>query len=177
MSRPVTVCFYGPESTGKTELAQKLSVKYGCEWVPEIARELITTNNFTRDEIIKIGRLQTKRILGGQQHARRLLICDTDVITTQIYSQVYLGLVPDELYAFEKQVTYDHYFLFDIDVPWVADGLRDLSERRSEMFTLFQQALDSRRLPYTTIRGVYLQREDAAIKKIDELLRANYRTR
>ena len=33
------VVLYGPESTGKTTLAKKLSTHYNVPWVPEIARD------------------------------------------------------------------------------------------------------------------------------------------
>jgi HTH-type transcriptional repressor of NAD biosynthesis genes len=59
----------------------------------------------------------------------------------------------------EKRVTYDYYFLFDTDVPWVADGLRDLGEKRGEMFRVFKSELDKRGLKYELVRGDYTSRE------------------
>src|SRR6185503_8746598 len=91
------VCFYGPESTGKSFMAKKMAEKYKTEFVPEVARELITSNNFNREDIIIIGRAQTERIFQRARKATKILFCDTDLITTQIYSRQYLKVVPPVL--------------------------------------------------------------------------------
>jgi HTH-type transcriptional repressor of NAD biosynthesis genes len=164
------LCFYGPESTGKSTLAIRMAEKFNTEFVPEVARELITSNDFTLDDIIRIGNAQTQRVLEKTKTANRILFCDTDLITTQIYSQHYLGEVPSVLYELEKQITYHQYFLFDIDVPWVADGLRDLGERRKEMFSLFAAGLTSRGIDFVTLSGAYEAREQTLIDFLEALL-------
>lgn len=164
-------CLYGPESTGKSVMAETLAKDYNTVWVPEVAREIITSNHFNREDIIEIGRAQTERIFQLKQRANKLLICDTDVITTQIYSRHYLKVVPPVLYQMENMVQYDHYFLFDIDVPWVADGMRDLSEQRKEMFNIFKLELDRRRIAYTLVQGNWEERLECVKRKIDECLK------
>lgn len=163
-------CLYGPESTGKSVMADALAKHYQTVWVSEVAREIVSSNHFNREDIIEIGRAQTERIFQLKQKANRLLICDTDAITTQIYSRHYLKVVPPVLYQMENMIQYDHYFLFDIDVPWVADGMRDLKEKRQEMFNIFKQELDRRRIIYTTVRGTWEERLNIVKKKIDECL-------
>ncbi|MBY0436458.1 MAG: AAA family ATPase [Cyclobacteriaceae bacterium] len=153
------ICFYGPESTGKSTLAEKLARDFDTEFVPEVSREFITSNDFTIEDILKIGQAQTQRVLQKLQTANKFLFCDTDLITTQIYCRHYLHQVPTALSEWEKQITYDKYLLFDIDVAWVADGLRDLGHRRQEMFDVFKHELDIRKLPFTLISGNYQQRE------------------
>ncbi len=161
------ICFYGPESTGKSTLTRKMAERFDTEWVPEVARELLITNDFNIDQIITIGRMQTERIFQKLQTANKLLMCDTDLITTQIYSKHYLGVVPDILVEYEKTVSYDHYFLLDIDVPWIADGLRDLPHMRSEMMSIFRDELEKRKISYTLVRG---EREVTVIPIIEKIL-------
>lgn len=163
------ICFYGAESTGKSTMAKKMAERYQTEFVPEVAREIISSNEFTVDDIIKIGHAQTQRIVDKAKTANKLLFCDTDVITTQIYSQIYLKQIPDVLYELEKQVRYDQYFLFDTDVPWVEDGLRDLGDKREVMFEKFKHELDKRKIDYLLVSGNYEQREQFIIEKIKEL--------
>ncbi len=170
MSEVKLFCLFGPESTGKSVMADTLAKHYNTVWVPEVAREMITSNHFSREDIIEIGRAQTERIFQLKQKANKLLICDTDVITTQIYSRHYLKVVPPVLFQMENMVRYDHYFLFDIDVPWVADGMRDLSNKREEMFKIFKQELDRRRISYTMVRGTWQERLHIVRQKIDEFL-------
>ena len=166
------ICFYGPESTGKSVMAKRLAERYQTAFVPEVAREVITSNNFNREDIIAIGRKQTERIFQQGRKANKILFCDTDLITTQIYSRHYLGVVPPVLYEFEKMVHYDQYFLFDIDVPWVSDGLRDIGEemKRREMFLLFKQELERRNIDYLLVRGTWEEREKMIVDFCDQLI-------
>ncbi|NJM25940.1 MAG: AAA family ATPase [Bacteroidia bacterium] len=164
------VCLYGPESTGKSTLAQWLAVCFDTEFVPEVAREMISSNEFTLEDIERIGHAQTMRVLSKTKTANKILFCDTDVITTQIYSRHYLHAVPDVLYTLEKQVHYHHYFLFDVDVPWVADGLRDLGNRRKDMFDAFRNELVSRNISFTLVTGDYAEREKVVIQVCRQLL-------
>jgi HTH-type transcriptional repressor of NAD biosynthesis genes len=167
----IKVCFYGPESTGKSLLAEKLARIYQTEFVPEVAREFITSNDFSVDDIIRIGREQTLRVRQKEMTANRILFCDTDLITTQIYSKEYLGVVPEVLFTLEKEIQYDQYFLFDTDVPWVADGLRDLSGKRSQMYGVFRDELTKRRIGYVLVNGGYEERENTVRSEIDRLLK------
>ena len=167
------VCFYGPESTGKTTMAKHLAEIYQTEYVPEVSREMITSNAFTVEDIVRIGVAQTQRILEKTKTANKILFCDTDLITTQIYSAHYLHQVPPALHDLEKQITFDLYFLFDIDLPWVSDGLRDLGEKRREMFEFFKSELEQRKIPFVQVDGNYEEREKCIRGKIDQLLKIN----
>ncbi|MFC3559997.1 AAA family ATPase [Pedobacter jamesrossensis] len=164
------ICFYGPESTGKSTLTEKMALLYKTEFVPEVARELITSNDISVDDIIKIGKAQTQRILEKTLIANKILFCDTDVITTQIYSQHYLQYIPEILFELEAQIKYDLYFLLNIDVAWVEDDLRDMGDRRKEMYAIFKNELDKRSIKYIEIRGDYQQRELMVKTIIDEML-------
>jgi HTH-type transcriptional repressor of NAD biosynthesis genes len=166
------VCFFGPESTGKSFMAKKLAEKYETEFVPEVARELITSNHFTREDIINIGRVQTERIFQKARKANKFLFCDTDLITTQIYSRHYLKVVPPVLYELEKMVTYHLYFLFDIDVPWEKDGLRDLGSdnQRKAMYEIFKSELIRRNMPFINVHGDWAEREQIIVDELTKLL-------
>jgi len=164
------ICFYGSESTGKSTMAKRMAAIYKTEFVPEVARELITSNDFTAEDIIHIGHAQTQRVIDKSKKANKILFCDTDVITTQIYSYHYLKVIPPVLYDLEKQIHYDQYFLFDIDVVWVADDLRDLGSQRSEMYEVFKRELDKRKISYLKVQGSYEERERFIQSVIDPML-------
>ena len=171
MESILKVCFNGPESTGKTAMAKKMAEKYKTEFVPEVAREFITTNTFNREDIIMIGRAQTERIFQKARKANRILFCDTDLITTEIYSRHYLKVVPPILYELEKMIEFDLYFLFDIDVPWVSDGLRDLGnqQQREAMYATFKGELDRRNIPYIKVQGDWDEREKIVVSALQKL--------
>jgi len=164
------ICFFGAESTGKSTMAMRMAGYYHTEFVPEVAREMLITNDFTVADIINIGNAHHHRVEEKLKTANKLLFCDTDVITTQIYSRHYLNEVPDVLFAWEAKVKYDLYLFMDIDVPWVEDGLRDLGHRREEMRNIFKRALDERNIPYVVVRGDFQQREAIVHQAIDRLL-------
>jgi HTH-type transcriptional repressor of NAD biosynthesis genes len=164
------ICLFGPESTGKSTLAKRLAEAYHTGYVPEVAREVITSNDFSVEDIIHIGHGQTQRIIEKEKTADKLLFCDTDLITTQIYSQYYLHQVPPVLYELERKVKYDFYFLLNNDVPWVADGLRDLRDNREFMFSRFKSALEERKISFVEVGGDYIERERFIRDQIDRLL-------
>ena len=152
-------------------MARRMAKHYHTVFVPEVAREMVTSNQFTEEEIVRIGEAQTQRVLEQAKIANLILFCDSDLITTQIYAEIYLKKVPEALIDLEKKIKYDQYLLFDIDIPWVADGLRDLGERRSEMMEVFRNKLESRKIPYTLISGSLEQRERVIISVVDNLLK------
>ena len=166
------ICFYGPESTGKSTMARHMAEIYKTEFVPEVSREIVSSNNFTVEDIIKIGHAQTERTLEKTKTANKILFCDTDLITTQIYCRHYLKNIPPILFELEKQIKYDLYFLFEPDVPWVADGLRDIGDRekRIEMFEVFKGELDKRSISYISVTGSWEERAEIIKKEVDKLL-------
>ncbi|GAB4045786.1 hypothetical protein GCM10028810_21100 [Spirosoma litoris] len=70
----------------------------------------------------------------------------------------------------EQQVHYDVYALLDIDVPWIADGLRDQRHRRAEMLARFRAELDRRKLPYLLVSASYPERFITLKNMADKLL-------
>ena len=151
-------------------MALRMAARFQTISIPEVAREFISTNQFTAEDIVRIGYAQADRIRQGTLVANKILFCDTDLITTQIYSRIYLYVVPEVLYELEKKVSIDYYFLFDVDVPWVADGLRDLGERRKELMELFSSNLDQRGIKYCLISGTYSHREIRVIEAVNDIL-------
>ncbi len=161
------LCFYGPESTGKTVMAQRMAEIFDTDYVPEVAREMISSNDFSVGDIISIGNAQTARIFQKIKTANRILFCDTDLITTQIYSQEYLHEIPEILFDLEKRVQYDQYFFFHPDVPWVPDGLRDLGHKRKDMAVTFRSELEKRKIRFTEVKGTYEEREKFLIDYVN----------
>jgi HTH-type transcriptional regulator, transcriptional repressor of NAD biosynthesis genes len=165
------ICFYGPESTGKSTMAIKMAEHYQTDYVPEAARHLLQSNDFGEKEIIAIGQLQDQWLQEKLKTANKLLFCDTDAITTSIYSQIYLNTLPPVIGELEKKTVYDHYFLLDIDTPWVADPLRDQGHRRKEMMEIFERELIKRNIAYTVISGNYPEREQKVIHWVDQMVK------
>lgn len=165
------VCF-GPESTGKTTLARRLADHYGTAWVPEWARGHLDPRGgrCTAADIplIALGQAASEDALA--RRAERVLICDTDALTTTIWSQVYFGGVPDAVADLARRRRHDLYLLLDIDVPWVDDAQRDLPHRRREFLDRCRAALEAHDRPYVLISGGWDERFQRAVAAIDTLL-------
>lgn len=177
-SNCIKVVLFGPESTGKTTLSRQLARHYNSVWVPEYARDYLQEkwNNErktceTKDLIpIAIGQMKIENKLA--QKTNSVLICDTDLLETKVYSEAYYSGTCDPIldkYAVENK--YDLYLLTYIDVPWEEDELRDKPHEREKMFKAFESALIKYNKPYVLLKGSKKQRLDVAVKHIDELLR------
>jgi NadR type nicotinamide-nucleotide adenylyltransferase len=173
----VKVVLFGPESTGKTTLAKMLAEHYKTVWVPEFARDYLQ-EKFDRTQIIceysdllpiAQGQMQLENELAVT--ANRVLVCDTDLLETMVYSQQYYdGKVDPLLEKYAQLNTYDLYLLTDIDVPWELDDLRDRPHKREEMFRAFEKALIDFDRHYILLSGSKEQRMEKAIIHIDKLL-------
>ena len=168
---PLRVCLYGPESVGKTTMARQLAHHYQTVYVPEAGRDLFMSNDLTSDDYARIALAQTAAVNRATGLANRVLICDTDLITTQLYATIYGATHPAVLTELAAQERFDAYFLLNTDVPWVADGLRILGHRRPEIYALFEAALVERGIRYVVVSGAdYAERLATVIAEIDRLL-------
>ncbi|MEZ7893819.1 MAG: ATP-binding protein, partial [Polaribacter sp.] len=144
----VKIVLFGPESTGKTTLSKQLARHYNTVWTPEFAREYLQKkwNNerktCEKEDLlpIAIGQMNLENKLGRK--ADKLLICDTDLLETKVYSEEFYGGTVDlKLSEAVDKNKYDLYLLTYIDTPWEEDDLRDRPEQRLEMFTAFENTL------------------------------------
>ena len=61
----------------------------------------------------------------------------------------------------------DLYLLLDVDVPWVADLVRDSGATRDSLHELFGRVLDEFGATVRTIAGAWDERLRRAVKAID----------
>jgi len=173
----IKVVLFGPESTGKTTLSKQIARYYNSVWVPEYAREYLQ-NKWNNDrktceptDLLPIAEGQIKLENELAHKTDSVLICDTDLLETKVYSEAYyLGTCDPILEKYALENTYDLYFLTYIDTPWEADDLRDKPEHREEMFNAFQEALIKNNRPYVLLKGNKKERLDIAIKHINKLI-------
>ncbi|MEJ6623382.1 MAG: ATP-binding protein [Flavobacteriaceae bacterium] len=176
-SKLIKVVLFGPESTGKTTLSEQLARHYNTVWTPEFAREYLQEKwNEERKTCepkdllpIAAGQMALENRLSKK--ATDLLICDTDLLETKVYSEAYyIGYCDPVLEKYALENTYDLYFLTYIDVPWEADDLRDKLTAREEMFAYFKNTLDKYHRPYVLLKGDKKTRLATAVAQIDALL-------
>lgn len=176
----VKVVLYGPESTGKTTLSRQLARHYNSVWVPEYAREYLQKKwNDQRKtcephDLLPIAKGQIRLENELAQKTDSVLICDTDLLETKVYSEAYYaGTCDPILHKYAVENSYDLYFLTYIDVPWEKDDLRDKPREREYMFKAFETALITYNKPYILLKGNKHERLKKAIHHIDQLLKWN----
>lgn len=172
----VKIVLFGPESTGKTTLSKQLARHYNTVWAPEYAREYLQKkwNNHrktceAKDLIpIAIGQMKLENKLAKK--ADRILICDTDLLETKVYSEEFYGFVDQDLNEAAKINNYDLYLLTYIDTPWEEDDLRDRPKQRLRMFTAFEEALQKNNKPYLLLKGNKEDRFKKAAETINTII-------
>jgi len=172
----IKVVIFGPESTGKTTISNQLARHYHTVWAPEFARNYLQDkwNNERKtcehaDLLpIAIGQMALENDLAKK--ANEILICDTDILETKVYSETYYGgFVDNNLEKHALKNTYDLYFLTYIDVPWEEDDLRDRPGMRLEMFNAFKETLDKYNRPYILLKGDKHTRLKTAVNALEKL--------
>ncbi len=164
------VCLIGPECTGKTTLAARLSAELDAPWVPEFARPYAerVQRPLTFEDVDPIARGQIALEDGAVSDG--LLILDTDLISTVVYSRHYYGTCPEWIARDAGERRADLYLLADIDgVPWSEDPVRDSAEARGELFGAFRTALRSYRANVVPLTGSWDARFVAAVAAIRPL--------
>ncbi|HEX9650465.1 MAG TPA: ATP-binding protein [Cyclobacteriaceae bacterium] len=171
-SKARRVVVIGPESTGKSTLAASLATHYETIWVPEYAREFIDRLNreYVEKDLLDIAKGQIASEVNLESKAKRILICDTNLIVLKIWSEYKYGACNPEILKLINKRTYDLYLLTSVDVPWSDDPQREHPHLRDFFYTAYKNELIARNLPYVEISGEFYERKKRAIEAIDSLL-------
>ena len=174
----IKVVLFGPESTGKTTLARELAAHYNTAWVPEYARDYLQDKwdkekkTCEPKDLLPIAEGQIKLENSLTKKANEVLICDTDLLETKVYSEAYyLGYCDPVLETYALKNTYDIYFLTYIDIPWEKDDLRDKPNDRERMFLYFKDTLEKYNRNFIILKGDKKTRLTTAKNYINQLLR------
>ena len=171
------IVLYGPESTGKTTLAESLAKYYKTIWVPEWARAYLQKKWDKKKETCSMKDLsviikkQIKSQKKNEKKANELMFCDTNFLVTKVWAKThYDGYCPPEVNDLIKKEIYDLYLLTAIDIPWIKDDLRDSPHRRKEMFFAFEEELKKYNFPYIYLNGDFEKRMKTTINYLSKLL-------
>lgn len=117
--------------------------------------------------------LEDTHIAAAITRGDTLLLQDTDLVSTVVYCHHYFGRCPEfiEQAAIARRPT--HYLLLEIDVPWIADGMRDREEQRDEVQTLFRSTLARFDASVTVVQGTWKERFATATALIDSFTNAH----
>jgi nicotinamide mononucleotide transporter len=171
----IRVVVIGPECIGKTTLARDLAGHFDVPWVPEFARAFAerVRRPVRFDDVDAIGRGQRAAEDRARRRGLALLVLDTDLVSTCVYSRHYYGSCPSWIEEEARARLADLYLLLATDVPWVPEGyLREQPERRDELYGSFKRTLEQWGARVVEVRGPWADRRAAAIAAIEARLAA-----
>ncbi|CAN5456660.1 hypothetical protein BH09PSE4_BH09PSE4_17080 [soil metagenome] len=150
-----SICLHGPESTGKSTMAPRLAKHFDSVSIAEFGRTYCETygTDLNMADLVTIARVQDGKARAALAGTRFPVILDTDPLMTAVWADMLFGRRDpyfDEWHAFA-----DLYLLFDIDLPWIADGTRFFGsrERREEFFDRTKAELVRRDVPWKLVTG------------------------
>lgn len=167
----------GPESSGKTTLAEGLAEALQTPWTPEFARFYVAAlpRPYRRADLPAIARGQAAWEQWYAAQAGRLLICDTDWTVLDVWDRYRF---PHETPRFDfknymlnggDQQVKSVYLLCAPDIPWAPDPLREHPQERGILFEHYRQLLENEGAAYHVMRGNYDARLANALQIIQNL--------
>ena len=187
------IVIIGPESTGKSTLCEQLAAHYHTDWVPEFAREYLTTHGtaYRYEDLLTIAKGQIaledrmadqllashgpaprQSVQSGQTTRDKLLFIDTDLYVMKVWSEFVFGKC--DAWVLEQILVrqYDGYLLCRTDLPWMADELREYPDpvTREKLFHIYKDCLINQNTPWSEIGGQAGQRLEEAIRAVDKLI-------
>ncbi|RDE06981.1 AAA family ATPase [Sphingomonas aracearum] len=152
---PRTICLHGPESTGKSTVGPVLAARLGGGYLGEYGRDYAEAEgtDFTMDDLLAIARTHHAQIAAALAGGADPLVLDTDPLMTAVWADMLFGR--RDPWFDDWHDTADLYLLFDIDLPWVADGTRlfGTAELRQKFFDLSRAELERRGVRWAMVRG------------------------
>jgi len=169
---PRRIVVTGPESTGKSAIAQRLARDLGLPMAPEYARVYLETHGprYDYDLLLRLSRGH----LDFQRHhvdpAAALGIFDTDLINYKVWCEVAYGACHPDILAAMAGETGHRYLLCAPDLPWEWDPLREHPGDRPMLFERHRAEIERLGRPYRVVTGQGEDRFRRAAAAVTELL-------
>ncbi|MHB1298023.1 MAG: AAA family ATPase [Gemmatimonadaceae bacterium] len=193
---PHRIVLIGPEASGKTTLARELAAAFDAPWTPEAARIFAESwpEPLSAATVAPIARLSMRFedeavaamaeaegaavaadanvavAAAATVRAPRLLVRDTDLVSTVVYARHYYGTVDDWIVTEARARRASLYLLCHPDLPWFPDGVRDRPLQRLALLEDFRAELLSMDARVADITGAGEERRLAAQGAIESFL-------
>jgi len=166
------IAVVGPESTGKSVLAEQLAVHYGSPWVPEYARTYVEqlSRPYHFDDICHIARKQIEQeTVFETDNPAPYVFFDTDLIITKVWLAYRYQQIPAFIEDRLKTGFFDLYLLCEPDLPWEPDSVREHGHDRDFFFEWYKTEIENLNKPYVCINGTGNTRIRNAINSINNI--------
>lgn len=145
----------GPESTGKTWLSVRLAQHFGCEFIPEIARDYLEEHGsqYTYQDVLSIAKKQIEQEEQALARGGDYLFLDTDLIITKIWLKLKYGRVPGWIDDNIAQTPRFLHLMCYPDLLWEPDPLRENPDIRIELLEMYLTEIKNFGFAYSIIKG------------------------
>jgi NadR type nicotinamide-nucleotide adenylyltransferase len=170
-SKVIKIAIVGPESTGKSVLSEQLAQYFGTVFVPEYAREYFADRPIEDHTLEDLTTIYQKQIQWEHEmikQANRFLICDTNLISGKVWSDVVFKKAPQFILDHVKHTDHDLHLLCDIDLPWVPDAQRRNEYNRKQIMQMHVDELKKLDAKFELISGTGEARLKNAIAAIEK---------
>jgi NadR type nicotinamide-nucleotide adenylyltransferase len=147
----------GPESTGKTTLAEELAQRLNATLIPEYARSYIENLDrpytFSDVEMIAKHQMDEEGKFSGEGEDG-ILLMDTWLIITKVWFEVVFGRVPGWIEEQISKADVDLFLVCAPDIPWVADPVRENGgEMRLKLFDRYINEIKAHGFAFEIVTG------------------------
>lgn len=171
-NQPKIIVVTGAESTGKSTLTEALAAHFNVPFIPEIARNVVEQlqHKYTYSDVETIARKQIELLNGLKTGNHRFLFADTWLIVTKIWFDVVFQKEPDWLDAEIRNTKIDLFLVCDIDIPWVADPVRENGGEMREILHLkYIDTISAYNFKYKLVTGNNEIRTQNALRFLNEM--------
>ncbi|MFM7629661.1 MAG: AAA family ATPase [Algoriphagus sp.] len=170
MEKPKRILILGPESSGKSTLAEALAQHFQEPWVPEVARQYLQDLNrpYDFEDLLHLGKQQMHLEDEQASKAKSYLFCDSDLRVIQVWSQHRFGKIDPWVHEELGRRTYDLILLCAPDLPWQADPLREHPDQeiRQQFFEIYKELSQASGFPWVLISGDTAERLSIGIQAV-----------
>jgi NadR type nicotinamide-nucleotide adenylyltransferase len=167
------IAIVGAESTGKTDLCERLASHFKTAWVPEYARDYFNHSdiyNYTLNDLEQIAIKQVELEEEQAKKANGLLFCDTALITLKIWAELEFGTCPASILRLMERNRYDYYLITTNDVNWVQDTQRFNKHGRKLILDLNLKEVKQQLAPFDLVHGLHEDRLKHAVSFAERYL-------
>lgn len=167
----IKIVLTGPESSGKSTLAQQLAAHYDAPCLSEYSRRFLAQleRPYVEKDLVDIAQGQLAQEEAIAITKPPLFFCDTSLLVMRVWGLYKYDRSDDQIKEMLVQSQPDLFLLCRPDLPWESDPLREHAsiEDREALFQLYHQEVQAFQFPYVIISGQGAGRLEMAIQAVE----------
>ena len=162
MINSFTICFTGPECSGKSTLSEFVSNEFGATLIKEYARTYLTGigRPYIKEDLGVIAKTQLNQLIESISD-KKITVIDTGAEVVKVWCEVRFNDDDQVIYELvqRQHAIVDLYVLCKPDIPWEADSFRESQFDRDRLYEIYKAFLEKEEVPFIEISGELIQRK------------------